>query len=132
MTEQRRVRFVGRDIQDLAEDQLRVQVELEWQGESYHGTADEVWRENAEFVCGARATCKALAAVTAAKSTTFTYLKCEPVTAVGSLLVIAAVSVESKGNKQYTVGVCPLVDDPVDAAVRAVLSATNRSMSLLL
>jgi hypothetical protein len=132
MPEQRRVRFLRLSVEDLPDNPLSARVELEWLGVTYQGTADVVWQENAEFICAAKATCSALEAVLQRAPVSFEYLKCEPTTAVGRLLAVAAVSVEAKDGAQYTVGVCPVGDDPADAAVRAVLSATNREVSRLL
>ncbi len=132
MPEQKRVRFLSQTVEYLTENRLRAQVELEWRGTASSGTAEGTSGVDAEFAFAARATCRALESLVASPDIRFKYLKCEPVGAVGSTLAVAAVSVESGGTRQYTVGVCPLKDDPADAAVRAVLSATNRSMSLLL
>ncbi len=132
MPEQRRVEFLRLSLEDLPDNRLSARVELEWLGVTYQGTADVVWQEHAEFVCAARATCRALEAVFECEPVSFEYLKCEPTTAVGRLLAVAAVSVRAKDGAQYTVGVCPVSDDPADAAVRAVLSATNREVSRLL
>ncbi|UCG86760.1 MAG: hypothetical protein JSW71_23175 [Gemmatimonadota bacterium] len=129
---ERRVRLANVGTGDLPDNKLRVQVELEWGGETYVGMAEEVWRENAEFVCAANAACRALDAVVAPTHTRFEALQSEAVSAVGRMLAVVAVAIHSQGENQYTVGVCAIAGDPAGASVRAVLSATNRRMTRLL
>ena len=129
---ERRVRLVNVGTGDLPDNRLRVQVELEWGGETYIGTAEEVWRENAEFICAARATCRALEAVVAPTQTKFESLQSEAVSAVGRMLAVVALAIQASDGNQYTVGVCAITDDAAGASARAVLNATNRRMTQVL
>ena len=128
----RRVKFTDLNFEDLPDNALRAQVELEWQGKRFQGTADAEWVEDREFICAARAACQALEMLVAGSNTSFEYLQCEPITAVGQMLAVVAVAVDSGVSHQYTVGVSRIKDDPGYAAVRAVLNATNRRLSTLL
>ncbi len=133
MTKPRRVKFVNLTLDTLPEDKVHVEVELEWRGESYHGRTEEVLlQEDIEFTCAAKAACGALNTLMADRQTTFEYLKCEPITAVGQELAVVAVAIHVDGDNQYTVGVSRVRDDPPHAAVRAVLNAANRQLSILL
>ncbi len=129
---ERRVRLVSVGTGDLPDNRLRVQVELEWGGEAYIGTAEEVWRENAEFTCAARATCRALEAVVAPTRTKFEPLQSEAVSAVGRMLAVVALAIRTSDDNQYTVGVCAITDDAAGASARAVLNATNRRLTQVL
>ena len=129
---ERRVRLANVGLGDLPDNRLRVQVELEWCGETFVGMAEESWHESAEFTCAANAACRALEAVVEPTQTEFETLQCEAVRAVGRMLAVAAVAIHSPGGNQYTVGLCAIGEDPVGATVRAVLSATNRRMAQLL
>jgi len=129
---ERRVRLATVGTGDLPDNKFRVQVELEWGGETYVGTAEQAWRENAEFICAANAACRALEAVVAPTGTKFEPLQSEAVSAVGRMLAVVALAIRSPDENQYTVGVCAITDDPAGASVRAVLSATNRRMTQLL
>lgn len=129
---ERRVRLAHVGTGDLPDNKLRVQVELEWAGETFVGTAEHVWCENAEFICAAKAACRALEAVVAKTHTTFEPLQSEAVSAVGRMLAVVALAIRSPEDNQYTVGVCAIGNDPAGASVRAVLSATNRRMTQLL
>ena len=128
----RRVRLTSVGLGDLPDNRLRVQVELEWDGKTFVGTAEETWHDNAEFVCAADATCRALEGVVAETHAEFETLQSEAVRAVGRMLAVVAVEIKTPDVSQYTVGVCAITDDPVSATVRAVLSATNRRMAHLL
>ena len=130
--QERRVRLTRVGLGDLPNNRLRVQVELEWDGNAYVGTAEETWHENAEFVCAADATCRALEAVVAETDAKFESLQSEAVRAVGRMLAVVAVEISTPHVSQYSVGVCAITDDPVSATVRAILSATNRRMAQLL
>ena len=130
--QERRVRLTNVGLGDLPDNRLRVQVELEWGGEAYVGTAEEAWHENAEFVCAADATCRALEAVVAVTGAKFESLQSEAVRAVGRMLAVVAVEISTPEVNQYSVGVCAITDDPICATVRAILSATNRRMAQLL
>jgi len=132
VTNPRRVKFTDLKFEYLPDNVLRASVELEWRAKTYQGTADTEWLEHQELICCARATCDALEAVTAESKTTFEYLQCEPVPAVGQTLAVVAVAIGSAVSHQYTIGVSQIKEIPGDAAVRAVLSATNRRLSTLL
>ncbi len=133
MTKPRRVKFVALNMDTLPGDRVRMEVDLEWRDEAYSGTAEEVLlEEDVEFICAAKATCEALNSLVEGAGTTFEYLKCEPVTAVGQELAVVAVAIDVKGDHQYTVGVSRVRDDPPQASVRAVLNAANRQLSMLL
>ena len=132
MTNPRRVKFASLSLEDLPDNVLRAFVELEWRGKIFYGTADTEWLEHQELICCARAACNALEAVVAESKTTFEYLQCEPVAAVGQTLAVVAVAIVSAVSHQYTIGASQIRDSPGDAAVRAVLSATNRRLSTLL
>jgi hypothetical protein len=126
MTKPRRVKFVSLILDTLPEDKVQVEVELEWRGESYYGRTKEVLlQEDIEFTCAARAACVALNTLMEDRQTTFEYLKCEPITAVGQELAVVAVAIHVDGDNQYTVGVSRVRDDPPHAAVRAVLNAAS-------
>lgn len=132
MANPRRVKFTDLSFQDLPENVLRAQVELEWQGKTFKGCADAEWLENREFICAARAACQALERLVEGSNTSFEYLRCEPITAVGQRLAVVAVAVDSAVSHQYTVGVSRIRENPGNAAVRAVLNATNRRLSTIL
>ncbi|UCD25217.1 MAG: hypothetical protein JSW51_04650 [Gemmatimonadota bacterium] len=126
MVNPRRVKFTDLELEYLSDKVLRATVTLEWKEETYRGTAETEWIEHQELICCAKAACLALEAVTAKSKTEFEYLQCEPVTAVGQVLAVAAVAIGSAVSHQYMVGASQIKDSPGDSAVRAVLCATNR------
>jgi len=133
MTKPRRVKFVALKMDTSPDDRVRIQVDLEWRDVAYFGKAEEVLlEEDLEYMCAAKATCQALNNLVKDSETTFEYLKCEPVTAVGQELAVVAVAINSEAGHQYTVGVSRVRDDAPHAAVRAVLNAANRHLSALL
>ncbi len=132
MTAPRRVKFTNLTLEALPENRIRALVELEWSGETYTGSADDVAFENTEFSCAARAACEALEALVAHTSTSFEYLSCQPVSSTGQDLAVAAVAVDSAVSHQFSVGVCRIKEDAAHAAVRAVLNAANRRLATLL
>lgn len=132
MTTPRRVKFSKLTIEELPDNRLKASVELEWSGETYRGSADDILLENTEFACAAKAACEALEAVVAQTNTSFEYLSCQPVSSTGQDLAVAAVAVDSAASHQFSVGVCRIRDDAGQAAVRAVLNAANRRLATLL
>ena len=128
----RRVRFIGLSYEDLPGNVMRSKVELEWQGKRYCGTADTEWLEDQELISAAQAVCQALEAVVVGSNTSFDYLRCEEILAVGQSLAVVAVAVNSAVSHEYTVGISRIRETPGNAAVRAVLNATNRRLSTLL
>ena len=127
-----RVKFIGLSYEDLPDNVMRSKVELEWQGQRYRGTADTECLEDQELISAAQAVCQALEAVVAGSNTSFEYLRCEAISAVGQSLAVVAVAVDSAVSHEYTVGISQIRDTPGNAAARAVLNATNRRMSALL
>ena len=132
MVNPQRVKFTSLSFEDLPDNVLRAQVELEWRGKRFQGTADTEGLEDQELICAAQAACRAIEAVVAESNTSFEYLRCEPVSAVGQDLAVVAVAVDSAVSHQYTVGVSQIRENLGDAAVRAALNATNRRLSALL
>jgi hypothetical protein len=132
VTTPRRVKFSTLILEELPENRLKASVELEWSGETYRGSADDVVIENTELACAAKAACEALEAVVAHTNTSFEYLSCQPVSSTGQDLAVAAVAVDSAASHQFSVGVCRIKDDAGQAAVRAVLNAANRRLATLL
>ena len=53
------------------------------------------------------------------------------VNAFGTPAIIVALSLRSDGDDQYAVGFCVVKEDLEQAAVRAVLNATNRFLQAL-
>lgn len=133
MSKPRRVKFVTLHTETLPDNRIQVQVDLEWRDETYHGKAEEpLLKEDIEYACAAKAVCSALNDLVRPADTSFEYLKCEPVMAVGQELAVVAVAINVEGDHQYTVGVSRIRDDPPYAAVRAVLNAANRQLSSIL
>jgi hypothetical protein len=132
VTTPRRVKFLNVRFEELSDNRLQAQVELEWDGETYRGSADDVLLEHTELSCAARAACVALESLVAHTRTSFEYLSCQPIASTGQALAVAAVAVDSAVSHQFSVGVCRIKEDPGPAAVRAVLNAANRRLATLL
>ncbi len=127
----RRASFVGLDLKQLPGDRSRATVKLVFQGQQYEGRADgggldqEVW-------CAAEAAGDALRHLVGTERSAFEVLDLQRITVLEVPAVIVALSVRWQDESKTLAGFSlAREDDLPHAAVRAVLSSTNRFLEWL-
>ena len=125
-----RIRLVGLEFEEAPYEGVRATVELEWRSQAYTGIAEEPASEAGKLQSAARATTDAVGQVLGANIATLKLLDIDTVNAFGTPAVIVALSVHRQ-ETEYFVGFCVVEDEPAVAAVRSVLSATNRLIQRL-
>ncbi len=125
-----RIRLVGLEFEEAPYEGVRATVELEWCSQAYTGIAEEPASEAGKLQSAARATTDAVGQILGANIATLELLDIDTVNAFGTPAVIVALSVHTQ-ETEYFVGFCVVADDPAVAAVRSVLSATNRLIQRL-
>ena len=127
----RRARFVQLDLEQLPGNRSRATVTLAFQSQQYVGRAEgsgldqEVW-------CAAEATGDALQHLVGTERSAFEVLDVQSFTVLEVPAVIVALSARWQ-NESRTLAGFSLArrDDPPHAAIRAVLSSTNRFLEWL-
>ncbi len=125
-----RVRLVGWEFEEPTPDRCSATVELEWRSRAYTGIAEEPASEAGKLRSAARATTDAVGQILGANIATLELLDIDTVNAFGTPAVIVALSVHTQ-ETEYCVGFGLVKDEPAEAAVRSVLSATNRLIQRL-
>ncbi len=127
----RRASFVGLDLEQLPGDRSRATVKLVFQGQQYVGRADgggldqEVW-------CAAEAAGDALRHLVGTERSAFEVLDLQSITVLEVPGVIVALSVRWQDESKTLAGFSlAREDDRPHAAVRGVLSSTNRFLEWL-
>jgi hypothetical protein len=131
-----RVRLVGWEFEEPTPDRCSATVELEWRSQAYTGIAEEPASEAGKLRSAARATTDAVGQVLGANIATLELLDIDTVNAFGTPAVIVALAMHIQENRhtqenEYFVGFCVVEDELAIAAVRSVLSATNRLIQRL-
>ena len=125
-----RIQLIGLEFEEATPERGRATVELEWRNQTYTGIADEPASEAGKLLSAAGATIDAVGQVLGANVATLELLEIDTVRAFGSPAVIVALSVHTQ-ETEYFVGFCVVKDEPTVAAVKSVLSATNRLIQRL-
>ncbi len=125
-----RIRLVGLEFEEATPERGRATVELEWRSQAYRGIAEEPAAEAGKLRSAARATTDAVGQVLGANVATLELLDIDTVNAFGTPAVIVALSVHTQ-ETEYCVGFGLVKEEPAVAAVRSVLSATNRLIQRL-
>ncbi len=125
-----RIQLIGLEFEEATAERGRATVELEWRSQTYTGIAEEPASEAGKLQTEARATTDAVGQVLGANIATLELLDIDTVNALGTPAVIVALSVHTQ-ETDFFVGFCVVKDDPTFAAVKSVLSATNRLIQRL-
>ena len=127
----RRASFVGLDLEPLPRDRSRAIVKLVFQGQRYVGRA-EGGGLNQELRCAAEAAGDALRHLVGTERSAFEVLDLQSITVLEVPAVIVALSVRWKDESKTLAGFSLAAEDDLPhAAVRAVLSSTNRFLEWL-
>lgn len=134
-TESRRVKFTGFQVQHVSDGRCRARVELARQlnpalRQSYVGTAEGAAEGVGLLSVVAEATLSALERSAGAAVGHFRLNAVKTVEGFEGLAVIVDVSVRYQNETRRLVGFGDVPDDLARAAVFAVLSATNRFLSI--
>ena len=125
-----RITLIGLEFEEATPERGRATVELEWRSQAYTGIAEEPASEAGKLLSAARATTDAVGRILGADVATLELLDIDTVNAFGTPAVIVALSVHTQ-ETEYCVGFCVVKDEPAEAAVKSVLSATNRLIQRL-
>lgn len=121
-----RIKFEDLDLETLPSGRCRSKVTLAWdEGNRFEGTAEGVTSDVGVLRCAAEATARALEAAVDSR----VHLELQGITTIKAFdTVVVVVSLVSRFSEhtQRVVGSSVIDGNPPGAAVRAVLSATNR------
>ncbi|MCZ6750683.1 MAG: hypothetical protein O7E51_02510 [Acidobacteria bacterium] len=127
----RRASFVRLDFEQLPGDRSRATVELAFQGQQYVGRAEGSGLDQ-EVRCAAEATGDALRHLVGTERSAFEVLDLRKFTVLDVPAVIVALSAHWQNESKTLAGFSlAREDDLPPAAVRAVLSSTNRFLEWL-
>ncbi len=122
----RRAAFVRLDLDQLPGNRSRATVTLAFQGQEYVGRAEESGLDH-EVWCAAEATGDALRHLVGTERSVFEVLDVQSFIVLEVPTVIVALYARWQSESQTLAGLSlTRRDDPPHAAVRAVLSSTNR------
>ena len=122
----RRVRFIGSERKELKDGHVRIDAELEWQGERYRGSAEGESGALIELRTAGQAALKAVEQLSK-EDLKLRLIGVKQIRAFDTELVVASL-VRSEGEMQRYVGSVLATSEPARAACLAVLSALNRMM----
>ncbi len=126
-----RAAFVRLDLDQVPGNRSRATVELAFRGQQYVGRAEGSGLDQ-EVRCAAEATGDALQHLVGTERSAFEVLDLQSVTILGVPAVIIALSVRWQNESKTLAGFSlAREDDLPPAAVRAVLSSTNRFLEWL-
>ena len=126
----RRVRFVGCERKVLKDGRVRIEAELDWQGEKFNGSAEGESGTLIELRTAAQAALEAVQQLT--KDTLrLRLIGVKQLRAFDTELVVASL-VRTDGEMQRFVGSVLATTDPPRAACLAVLNGLNRTLGNLL
>ncbi len=127
----RRAAFVGLDLEQLPGDRSRATVTLAFHGQQYVGRAEGSGLDQ-EVRCAAEATGDALRHLVGTERSAFEVLDLQSITVLEFPAVIVPLSVRWQDESKILAGFSlAREDDLPHAAVRAVLSSTNRFLEWL-
>ncbi|HUF12858.1 MAG TPA: hypothetical protein VMN78_07160 [Longimicrobiales bacterium] len=122
----RRVRFMGAERKETRDGHVRIDAELEWQGERFHGSAEGDSGALVELRTAAQAALKAVEALTRDEMK-LRLIGVKQFRAFDTELVVASL-VRTNAEMQRYVGSVLATADPTRAACLAVLNALNRAL----
>jgi hypothetical protein len=121
-----RIRFEDLDFETLANGRCRSTVTLAWdENNRFVGSAEGVSSEVGVLRCAAEATSQALEAAVDGR-VQLELLGITTIKAFDTVVVVASLASRFSDHTQRVVGSSVIDGNPAGAAVRAVLSATNR------
>ena len=121
-----RVKFEDFDLETLPSGRCRSKVTLAWnEGNQFVGTAEGVSSEVGVLRCAAEATSRALEAAVDSR-VHLELLGITTIKAFDTVVVVVSLASRFSDHTQRVVGSSVIDGNPAGAAVRAVLSATNR------
>lgn len=121
-----RVKFEDLDLETLPSGRCRSKVTLAWnEGNQFVGTAEGVSSEVGVLRCAAEATSRALEAAVDSR-VHLELLGITTIKAFDTVVVVVSLASRFSDHTQRVVGSSVIDGNPAGAAVRAVLSATNR------
>lgn len=122
----RRVRFIGAERKETRDGHVRIDAELEWQGERFQGSAEGDSGALVELRTAAQAALKAVEALTR-EEMKLRLIGVKQFRAFDTELVVASL-VRTNAEMQRYVGSVLATADPTRAACLAVLNALNRAL----
>lgn len=121
-----RVKFEDLDLETLPSGRCRSKVTLAWdEGNQFVGTAEGVSSDVGVLRCAAEATSRALEAAVDSR-VHLELLGITTIKAFDTVVVVVSLASRISDHTQRVVGSSVIDGNPAGAAVRAVLSATNR------
>lgn len=126
----RRVRFVGCERKVLKDGHVRIEAELDWQGEKFRGSAEGESGALIELRTAAQAALEAVKLLTK-DELKLRLIGVKQLRAFDTELVVASL-VRTDGEMQRFVGSVLATSDPPRAACLAVLNGLNRTLGNLL
>jgi hypothetical protein len=121
-----RVKFEDLDLETLPSGRCRSTVTLAWDDDNkFQGTAEGVSSEVGVLRCAAEATSRALEAAVDSR-VQLELLGITTIKAFDTVVVVVSLASRFSDHTQRVVGSSVIDGNPAGAAVRAVLSATNR------
>lgn len=127
-----RVRFEDFVLQQLPENRCSVRVVLSWHpGDEFVGTAEGEDSPQGQLRSGAEATARALEAAAHGRIG-LTVLGVKAIETLSTVLVIVSLSSHVDHQAERLVGSCLIKERAARGAALAVLSATNRLLSIYL
>ncbi len=125
-----RIRLVGWEFEEPTPDRCSATVELDWRNRIYSGTNEETASEAGKLRSAAQATTDAVGQIIGVDKGTLELLDLEKVIALRTPAVVVALSFHTH-EPEFFIGFCSVKDEEALAAVRSVLSATNRLIQRL-
>jgi hypothetical protein len=125
VSDDRRIRFLSARCLPDGELYVEITVELQIRGETYAGQIRDADTPRGRLLAAARATLRALAP-TLEGEMAFVLEGLEEFTVQDAVGILAILGVRSGHHRSYFHGSAIIRQDPVEAAVRAVLDALNR------
>lgn len=122
----RRVRFVGAERREQKDGHVRIEAELDWQGQKYRGTAEGESGALIELRTAGQAALDAVQKLTN-DALKLRLIGVKQLRAFDTELVVASL-VRTEGEMQRYVGSVLATSDPARAACLAVLNALNRTL----
>jgi hypothetical protein len=122
----RRVRFGGAKRTETRDGRVRIEAELEWQGEKFNGAADGESGTLIELRTAGQAAVQAVEKLTR-DELKLRLIGVKQLRAFDTELVVASL-VRTEGEHQRYVGSVLATSDPTRAACLAVLNAVNRTL----
>ena len=123
-----RIKFEGLELTQLSNGRCTGRVTLTWHpGDEFVGTSEGIGSQTGLLRCAAEATLRALN-LAVGERITLELLGVKTIKAFDAMIVVVSLSSRAtpKDHEHRVAGSCVIKGNPPDAAVRAVLTATNR------